>query len=228
MDAPLIPSGPRLTTGRRNAHAHPRRRPAIAQRRGATGAVAGSGHGGRGHHRHRSRAGRVGGGGRGGRRRPFGRRARSGGFGRAWAARPGGRSGGCSWSTHPSNAGCGSRTRPTWPCEDWLGSAGFDRPEDHWPREWAKAYVDFAAGEKRSWLKAQGIGLFPVVQWAERGGYEVGGHGNSVPRFHVTWGSGPGRGGPVRQAGRRARPRRPGPTPVPASGHRTDRSTAAG
>jgi len=76
--------------------------------------------------------------------------------------------------------------------EDWLGSAGFDRPEDHWPREWAKAYVDFAAGEKRSWLKAQGIGLFPVVQWAERGGYEVGGHGNSVPRFHVTWGSGPG------------------------------------
>ncbi|HEY5878679.1 MAG TPA: FAD-binding dehydrogenase [Nakamurella sp.] len=76
--------------------------------------------------------------------------------------------------------------------EDWLGSAGFDRPEDHWPREWAKAYVDFAAGEMRSWLKAQRIGLFPVVQWAERGGYEVGGHGNSVPRFHVTWGSGPG------------------------------------
>ena len=76
--------------------------------------------------------------------------------------------------------------------EDWSGSAGFDRPEDHWPREWARAYVEFAAGEKRSWLKAQGIGLFPVVQWAERGGYEVGGHGNSVPRFHLTWGSGPG------------------------------------
>ncbi len=76
--------------------------------------------------------------------------------------------------------------------EDWMGAAGFDRSEDHWPREWARAYVDFAAGEKRSWLKAQGIGLFPVVQWAERGGYEVGGHGNSVPRFHVTWGSGPG------------------------------------
>ena len=78
--------------------------------------------------------------------------------------------------------------------EDWMGSAGFDRPEDHWPREWAsarewaKAYVDFASGEKRSWLRAQGIGLFPVVQWAERGGYEVGGHGNSVPRFHMVWG----------------------------------------
>ncbi len=74
---------------------------------------------------------------------------------------------------------------------DWLGSAGFDRPEDHWPREWAKAYVDFAAGEKRSWLKQQGIGLFPVVQWAERGGYQAGGHGNSVPRFHLVWGTGP-------------------------------------
>jgi predicted oxidoreductase len=75
---------------------------------------------------------------------------------------------------------------------DWLGSAGFDRPEDHWPRQWAHAYVDFAAGEKRSWLRQLGVSLFPVVQWAERGGYQAGGHGNSVPRFHVTWGTGPG------------------------------------
>lgn len=76
--------------------------------------------------------------------------------------------------------------------DDWMGAAGFDRPEDHWPRAWAQAYLDFAAGEKRSWLRSRGIGLFPVVQWAERGGYEVGAHGNSVPRFHITWGSGPG------------------------------------
>ena len=75
---------------------------------------------------------------------------------------------------------------------DWLATAGFDRPEDHWPREWAKAYVEFAAGEKRSWLKEQGIALFPIPGWAERGGYQVGGHGNSVPRFHLIWGSGPG------------------------------------
>jgi len=75
--------------------------------------------------------------------------------------------------------------------DDWLGSADFDRPEDHWPLEWAKAYVDFAAGEQRSWIKQQGISLFPVVQWAERGGYQAGGHGNSVPRFHVVWGTGP-------------------------------------
>lgn len=76
--------------------------------------------------------------------------------------------------------------------QDWLGSAGFDRPEDHWPRKWAEAYVDFAAGEKRSWLHRQGVRFFPVVGWAERGGYGATGHGNSVPRFHITWGTGPG------------------------------------
>jgi predicted oxidoreductase len=75
---------------------------------------------------------------------------------------------------------------------DWMGSAAFDRPEDEWPRRWAEAYVDFAAGEKRRWLYAQGVRFFPVVGWAERGGYLATGHGNSVPRFHVTWGTGPG------------------------------------
>ncbi|OJF13010.1 FAD-binding dehydrogenase [Couchioplanes caeruleus] len=76
--------------------------------------------------------------------------------------------------------------------QDWLGSAGFDRPEDHWPRQWARAYVNFAAGEKRAWLRAMGHRLFPVVGWAERGGAAADGHGNSVPRFHITWGTGPG------------------------------------
>jgi len=75
---------------------------------------------------------------------------------------------------------------------DWLGTAGFDREEDAWPRRWAEAYVDFAAGEKRAWLHAMGMRWFPVVGWAERGGYGAIGHGNSVPRFHVTWGTGPG------------------------------------
>lgn len=75
---------------------------------------------------------------------------------------------------------------------DWMGTAAFDRPEDYWPRQWAEAYVDFAAGEKRAWLHAMGMRWFPVVGWAERGGYGAIGHGNSVPRFHVTWGTGPG------------------------------------
>lgn len=76
--------------------------------------------------------------------------------------------------------------------EDWMGTAAFDRPEDFWPRKWAEAYVGFAAGEKRSWLIERGLKFFPVVGWAERGGGNATGHGNSVPRFHVTWGTGPG------------------------------------
>ena len=76
--------------------------------------------------------------------------------------------------------------------QDWMGSAGFDRDEDLWPRRWAEAYVAFAAGEKRDWLRAMGHRIFPVVGWAERGGYDAMSHGNSVPRFHVTWGTGPG------------------------------------
>lgn len=76
--------------------------------------------------------------------------------------------------------------------QDWIGSAGFDRDEDAWPRRWAQAYVAFAAGEKRGWLRAMGHRIFPVIGWAERGGYDAMGHGNSVPRFHVTWGTGPG------------------------------------
>ena len=81
--------------------------------------------------------------------------------------------------------------------QDWLGTAGFDRLDapdasDVWPRQWAEAYVNFAAGEKRAWLHERGVRFFPVVGWAERGGYTANGHGNSVPRFHITWGTGPG------------------------------------
>ncbi|CAN5389735.1 FAD-binding dehydrogenase [soil metagenome] len=75
---------------------------------------------------------------------------------------------------------------------DWFGSAGFDRPEDHWPKLWAEAYLQFAAGEKRAWLREKGVRFFPVVGWAERGGDSASKHGNSVPRFHITWGTGPG------------------------------------
>nr|WP_153353812.1 FAD-binding dehydrogenase [Endobacterium cereale] len=76
--------------------------------------------------------------------------------------------------------------------QDWLGSAGFDRAEDFWPTRWAEAYLQFAAGEMRPWLHGLGMRWFPVVGWAERGGGLAGDHGNSVPRFHITWGTGPG------------------------------------
>jgi uncharacterized protein len=91
----------------------------------------------------------------------------------------------------------GIKDSPELAWQDWLGSAYFDRGvddpagEDYWAYRWAQAYVDFAAGEKRRWLHAMGVRLFPVVAWAERGGYLADGHGNSVPRFHVTWGTGP-------------------------------------
>ncbi|RPF55867.1 FAD-binding dehydrogenase [Aquisalibacillus elongatus] len=77
--------------------------------------------------------------------------------------------------------------------QDWMGSAGFDRleDEDYWAKQWAEAYVEFAANEKREWLKSLGIKFFPVVGWAERGGYLADSHGNSVPRFHIVWGTGP-------------------------------------
>lgn len=76
---------------------------------------------------------------------------------------------------------------------DWLGSAGFaDDGSDRWGRAWAEGFVDFAAGGMRAWLHGLGVRWFPLVQWAERGGHLADGHGNSVPRFHVTWGTGPG------------------------------------
>ncbi|WP_327229581.1 FAD-binding dehydrogenase [Streptomyces murinus] len=77
---------------------------------------------------------------------------------------------------------------------DWRGSARFDRieDEDSWAVRWARAYVEFAAGEKRSWLQGHGIELLPTVGWAERGDLRADGHGNSVPRFHIAWGTGTG------------------------------------
>jgi hypothetical protein len=75
---------------------------------------------------------------------------------------------------------------------DWLGTAQFDRPEDEWPRKFARAYVEFAASEKRDWLHGMGLRVMPSPGWAERGGGDATGHGNSVPRFHLTWGTGPG------------------------------------
>src|SRR3954467_14438457 len=76
--------------------------------------------------------------------------------------------------------------------QDWMGSAGFDRDDDLWPKRWAEAYVAFAAGEKRDWLRAMGHRIFRGGGGAGRGGYAAMGHGNSGPRFHVPWGTAPG------------------------------------
>lgn len=92
----------------------------------------------------------------------------------------------------PEQRRMGIRDSPELAAQDWFGTAGFDRPEDEWGRRWAEAYLHFAAGEKRAWLRERGVGFFPVVGWAERGGYGALGPGNSVPRFHIAWGTGPG------------------------------------
>lgn len=93
--------------------------------------------------------------------------------------------------------------------QDWQGSAGWDRldgahPEDEWAQKWGRAYVEFAAGDKRSWLRAHGVRFTPVVGWAERGSFTAGGHGNSVPRFHVPWGTGTGISEPFADRAREA------------------------
>ncbi|GAA0276094.1 FAD-binding dehydrogenase [Actinomadura nitritigenes] len=89
---------------------------------------------------------------------------------------------------------------------DWQGSARFDRleDEDSWAVRWARAYVEFAAGEKRAWLASRGVRLTPVVGWAERGDLRADGHGNSVPRFHIAWGTGTGIVAPFARSARRA------------------------
>ncbi|PLR27591.1 FAD-binding dehydrogenase [Caulobacter zeae] len=92
---------------------------------------------------------------------------------------------------------------------DWLGSADWDRldgplPQDEWAIRWGRAYVEFAAGDKRDWLRRHGISLTPMVGWAERGAGQALGHGNSVPRFHVAWGTGTGVSEPFADRARQA------------------------
>ncbi|BAH39127.1 MAG TPA: FAD-binding dehydrogenase [Gemmatimonas aurantiaca] len=100
--------------------------------------------------------------------------------------------GGLLFVNSPEQRRLGIRDSHELALRDWMTTAGFDRDEDAWPRRWAEAYVDFAAGEKRAWLHAQGMRWFPIVGWAERGGAGAAASGNSVPRFHLTWGTGPG------------------------------------
>ncbi|MCD6639064.1 MAG: FAD-binding dehydrogenase [Nocardioides sp.] len=109
--------------------------------------------------------------------------------------------GGLFFVDSPEQRRMGITDSPELALQDWMGSAAFDRVgdgtagpgrgEDHWPRQWAQAYVRFAHEEKRDYLRALGLRSLPFVGWAERGDGRADGHGNSVPRFHLTWGTGP-------------------------------------
>ncbi|MEP1518654.1 FAD-binding dehydrogenase [Ascidiaceihabitans sp.] len=92
----------------------------------------------------------------------------------------------------PEQRRMGIKDSPELAYNDWMGSAQFDRPEDAMPRKWSEAYLEFAAGDMRQWLYDMGNRWFPIVGWAERGGSYADNHGNSVPRFHITWGTGEG------------------------------------
>ena len=135
--------------------------------------------------------------------------------------------GGLMFVNSPEQRRLGIRDSRELAMQDWLGAAGFDRDEDHWPRRWADAYVDFAAGEKRPWLHAMGVRWFPVVGWAERGGYHASGHGNSVPRFHITWGTGPALDRAVRAARARGGGTRIARVPFPPSRYGVAREVPA-
>jgi predicted oxidoreductase len=71
---------------------------------------------------------------------------------------------------------------------DWVRYGELD-PNDIWPYRWAEAYVHRCTEEVRGWLAERGVSFFRAVNWTERGYFVPG---NSVPRFHIVWGTGEG------------------------------------
>ncbi|MEM7656095.1 MAG: FAD-binding dehydrogenase [Bacteroidota bacterium] len=94
--------------------------------------------------------------------------------------------GGLFYVDSPFQRKAGIKDSPEQAFRDWETTAEFG-PEDHWPRKWAEQYVSRCTADVYEWLKPKGIKYIPSVQWVERGLLEPG---NSVPRFHVTWGTG--------------------------------------
>lgn len=91
----------------------------------------------------------------------------------------------------PEQRRSGITDTPELALQDWLtfGDFGRDKAAEFWPRRWAEAYVNDSYGELYCWLKERGIRFLPLPLWVERGQF---GGGNSVPRWHVTWGTGHG------------------------------------
>ncbi|MDG1732152.1 MAG: FAD-dependent oxidoreductase [Thalassotalea sp.] len=70
--------------------------------------------------------------------------------------------------------------------KDWHSFAEFS-DEDIWPKAWAKEYAEHNYDKVYQWLKSIGLSFLPAVNWVERGLYTPG---NSLPRYHVLWGTG--------------------------------------
>jgi predicted oxidoreductase len=96
--------------------------------------------------------------------------------------------GGLFFVNSPEQRRMGIRDTVDLALRDWL-SYGELAPDDVWPRRWAEAYVSMSLEHIRGYLVRRGVGFFPAVNWTERGYFVPG---NSVPRFHVAWGTGEG------------------------------------
>lgn len=84
----------------------------------------------------------------------------------------------------------GIQDSPALALRDWLKFGELsDSPEHHWPRRWAEAYVQESRTAIHDWLQQRGVRFLPLPLWIERGNH---GEGNSVPRWHITWGTGQG------------------------------------
>jgi predicted oxidoreductase len=88
----------------------------------------------------------------------------------------------------PHQKKMGIKDSPELALSDWHRVARFDN-KDTWPRQWAEAYVNRSKELIWDWLSKRGVSFLPVVNWPERGLFYPG---NSVPRWHIAWGTGYG------------------------------------
>ena len=70
--------------------------------------------------------------------------------------------------------------------KDWLRFGELDE-QDVLPRRWASYYVEHSRRQVYDWLTESGLSFMPAVNWVERG---MQGNGNTLPRYHVVWGTG--------------------------------------
>ena len=82
----------------------------------------------------------------------------------------------------------GVKDSPALALADWHSFADFP-DDDAWPKSWANAYVEQSAERVYHWLRDKGLRFMPAVNWVERGNFVPG---NSVPRYHILWGTGLG------------------------------------
>ncbi len=68
---------------------------------------------------------------------------------------------------------------------DWIRFGELDAG-DNWPMQWARYYVEHSRSQVHDWLLGEGIRFMPAVNWVERGRF---GEGNSLPRYHIVWGT---------------------------------------